>query len=123
MESLISSGFLFWFDLDIFLSLQIVKIIYNKFEVTVMLKTFKLSAKNQTTVPTWVRKRLHVKSHQKIQYQPLGKNTVVMKAAKPNHYQNIFDQPGLTRHNFNQFMKSINMPNNNDLVGRERWSK
>ena len=88
-----------------------------------MLSTFKLSAKNQTTVPNWVRRRLHVKAHQKIQYQPLGKNAVIMKAASTKHYQNIFNQPGLTRQNFDRFMKSIHMPNNNDLVGKERWNK
>lgn len=86
-----------------------------------MLKTFKLSAKNQATVPTWVRRRLHVKAHQGIEYQPLGKHTVIMKAAKSPDYSNIFNQPGLTRKNFDKFMKDVDMPNNNDLIGKEKF--
>lgn len=43
-----------------------------------------------------------------------------LSAKKPG-YGDIFDQPGLTRKNFDKFMNDIDMLNNNDLVGKEKF--
>ena len=86
-----------------------------------MLKTFKLSKKNQVTIPKSSRDLLNVKTHNRLVFINNYQNHTVTIKKAPEQHRNFFDRPGLTYKNYKKFCKSQDMSTDNNLVGKEKW--